>query len=275
MAKKSAILPPIPAETASVAGLVYEEDNGFLALGRHHRSLFADVDLSALYGLGEHITTPLPIMALVTVFQYVEQLSDDEAVEAVRTRIDWEFALHLPLDSPDIDLLELIDFHRRLSRGSSSCGDFDLVLDRVHRLTPLWPWPSRTPHTSAVTASLQVLNSLPVAIKALWLALEALRSEAPDWVGHLDWLDGRHTRSYGWLHLPSDPGERESLARTVAAEGYRLLAEAERDDTPETVSSLPELSMLDEVWRWKFADGGAAMSTTARSGTPPAVGDSG
>jgi transposase len=40
-------------------------------------------------------------LALITMFQFVEDLSDRQAADAVRARIDWKYALGLDLDNPN------------------------------------------------------------------------------------------------------------------------------------------------------------------------------
>jgi hypothetical protein len=39
---------------------------------------------------------------LVTIFQYVETLPDQLARETIRKRIDWKYALHVPLNYPGL-----------------------------------------------------------------------------------------------------------------------------------------------------------------------------
>jgi len=42
-------------------------------------------------------------LALVSVLQYVEDLSDRQAADAVRGRIDWKYLLGLDLTDPGFD----------------------------------------------------------------------------------------------------------------------------------------------------------------------------
>jgi transposase len=44
-------------------------------------------------------------LALVTVMQYMEGLSDRQAAEAVRERIDWKYTLGLELTDPGFDFV--------------------------------------------------------------------------------------------------------------------------------------------------------------------------
>ena len=53
-------------------------------------------------------------LAVVTVLQTIEHLTDRQAAEAVRARIDWKYALSLPLDDEGFDFSILSDFRQRL-----------------------------------------------------------------------------------------------------------------------------------------------------------------
>jgi Domain of unknown function (DUF4158)/Transposase domain (DUF772) len=55
-------------------------------------------------------------LALVTVFQMAEDLTDRQAAEFVRTRIDWKYALGLDLADPGFD-------HSVLSQGAVAFGE--------------------------------------------------------------------------------------------------------------------------------------------------------
>jgi transposase len=44
-------------------------------------------------------------LALVTVMQYAEGLTDRQAADAVRTRIDWKYALSLELTDTGFDFV--------------------------------------------------------------------------------------------------------------------------------------------------------------------------
>jgi hypothetical protein len=56
-------------------------------------------------------------LALVTVMQFSEGLSDRQAAEAVRGRIDWKYALGLQLGDPGFNFSVLSEFRSRLVEG--------------------------------------------------------------------------------------------------------------------------------------------------------------
>jgi transposase len=69
-------------------------------------------------------------LALVCVFQFIEGLSDRQAVEAVRSRIDWKYAFSLDLTNPGFDFSVLSEFRTRLLVGSAELLLPETMLER-------------------------------------------------------------------------------------------------------------------------------------------------
>lgn len=90
----------VPAETARIAALAFPRGTVATRLRDEFADLYRDEDFAALYSRrGQPGLAPWRL-ALVTVLQYLENLSDREAAEAVRARIDWKYALGLELTNP-------------------------------------------------------------------------------------------------------------------------------------------------------------------------------
>ena len=70
-------------------------------------------------------------LALATVLQYVEGLSDRQAADAVRGRIDWKYALGLSLTDPGFDHTVLSEFRSRLIDGGAERLLLDTLLRRL------------------------------------------------------------------------------------------------------------------------------------------------
>ena len=51
--------------------------------------------------------------------QYMENLSDRQAANAVRGRINWKYALSLPLEDSGFDFSALSEFRKRLIEGGA------------------------------------------------------------------------------------------------------------------------------------------------------------
>jgi transposase len=65
--------------------------------------LFTDKDFADLFPQRDQPAWPPHQLALVSVLQFVEGLSDRQAAAALRGRIDWKFLLGLELTDPGFD----------------------------------------------------------------------------------------------------------------------------------------------------------------------------
>src|SRR4030095_1663749 len=69
-------------------------------------------------------------LALVTLMQFVEGLPDRQAAEAVRSRLDWKYALSLELEDTGFDRRVLCEFRSRLLQGTAEARLFEIMLAR-------------------------------------------------------------------------------------------------------------------------------------------------
>jgi transposase len=108
-------LPPIPKATAAVVKAAFPKGNLYVALRSEFGVLYDDdlfVDLYADRGRPVEIAPWR--LALVTVMQYIEGLTDRQAAAAVRRCIDWKYALSLELTDAGFHVSLLHDFRERL-----------------------------------------------------------------------------------------------------------------------------------------------------------------
>ena len=90
--------------------------------------IYSDEQFTALFpDDGQPALSP-GLLALVTVLQFAEGLSDRQAAEAVRARIDWKYGLGLELDDPGFDASVLSEFRSRLMAGQAEVLLFETLL---------------------------------------------------------------------------------------------------------------------------------------------------
>src|SRR3954453_4573400 len=113
MSLKPSPIEPVPEETARVARAAFRKGNALLKLRDELGTIFADVDFADLFPKrGQPGLAPWRL-ALVTLLQFRETLSDRQAAEAVRARIDWKYLLSLDLTDPGFDHSVLCEFRSR------------------------------------------------------------------------------------------------------------------------------------------------------------------
>ena len=78
----------IPGETARVARAAFPKGNAYLTMRDELGPLFTDTDFADLYPEdGQPAAAPWRL-ALITVMQFTENLTDRQAADAVRARLD-------------------------------------------------------------------------------------------------------------------------------------------------------------------------------------------
>ena len=242
---------PIPAETAQLAWKINPKGTLIMRLRDRLGSLYQDEDFVGLYpATGQPAFEPWRL-ALVVVFEYVEGLSDRQAAEAARNRIDWKYALSLPLDDAGFDASILSEFRQRLTEHHHA----GLVLEKLVQVGQQEGWirsnsKVRTDSTH-ILAKVRRLNQLELVGETLRATLDALSSAAPAWVrAHLPAEWGMR---YGLLinerRLPKSEAERERWAKQVGADGFVLLHLLQEPQTPAALRQLPEVQILQTVWQ--------------------------
>src|SRR4051794_5856595 len=122
-------LPPVPEDTARVAQIAFRRGNPYLLLRTRLGTIFADTEFADLYpARGQPAYAPWRL-ALVTLLQFREGLSDRQAAEAVRARIDWKYLLALDLADPGFDYSVLCEFRGRLLQHEATGRLLARILD--------------------------------------------------------------------------------------------------------------------------------------------------
>ena len=189
-------------------------------------------------------------LALVTVLQRVEDLADRQAAEAVRTRIDWQYLLGLPLDDPGFDHTVLAEFRGRVTEGGLEQVALDALLARLAAGGLVKAGGKQRTDSTHVVAAVAALNRLQLAGEAVRAALEALTAAHPDWVAQRICVPD-FARRYGtpvtsW-RPPQSEARRRELAIAYARDGYALLEAVYHPSSPPWLRELPAVDVLRRV----------------------------
>src|SRR5918992_1716372 len=264
-------IPPVPEETARVARAAFPHGSPYLTFRDTLGTIFQDEDFAALFPAPGQPGLPPWRLALITIMQFREQLTDRQAAEAVRARIDWKYLLGLELDDPGFDFSVLSEFRDRLLAGSAEALLLNKLLERCRALGLLKARGQQRTDSTHVLAAIRVLSRLELVAETLRAALNELATVVPDWLQRLaplEWYE-RYGKRIEDTHLPRDQAARESYAQTVGEDGFRVLDALERPEAPEDARALPTITTLRRTWQRHYERRESPGSAT---GDPPILG---
>jgi transposase len=175
-------LGPVPEETSRVATAAFPEGNLYMRMRDEFGSIFIDVAFAPLFaGRGRPAKAPWRLV-LVTIFQYAEGLSDRQAADAVRSRIDWKYALGLELTDPGFDSSVLCEFRARLVAGHAEAQLLDALLERCRDRQLLSNHGRQRTDSTHVLGAIHAINRVVCVAATMRHALNSLPIVAPGWV---------------------------------------------------------------------------------------------
>jgi transposase len=173
---------PVPEETARVARAACPKGNPYLAMRDLLGPLYEDEHFAALFPpQGQPALAPWRL-ALVTIMQFAEGLSDRQAAEAVRVRLDWKYAITLELTDPGFDFSVLCEFRARLLAKGAEHLLFETMLDHFKARGLLKARGQHRTDSTHVLAAIRTLNRLECVGETMRHALESLAVVAPVWL---------------------------------------------------------------------------------------------
>lgn len=255
MSLKSEGLPALPEETARLAHMVCPKGDLCLWRGDELSEVFQDHVFASLFPRrGQPAEAPWRL-ALVTVLPFVEGLSDRQAADAVRKRIDWKYALRLSLENVGCDFSIRCEFRSRLLAGGGEPFLFEALLDHAKARGWLKARGRQRTASTHVLAAIQTLSRLECVAETLRQALHALSATLPEWVqAHIppEWYERSGTR-WQEYRLPSGREERQEFAAMIGQDGRRLFALLEEDAAFAWTRNLPAVETLRRVWIQPFS----------------------
>jgi transposase len=189
-------------------------------------------------------------LAVVTVLQFAEGLSDRQAADAVRSRIDWKYLLGLELEDPGFYFSVLSEFRTRLIAGGMEQQLLDTLLVRFRERGLLMTRGKQRTDLTHIQAAIRNLNRLELVGETMRNALNGLVVSAPAWLkAHVpsEWYERYGSRFEQW-RLPKTETERDNLALQIGQDGWQLLTWSYAPDVPETVQKDAAVEILRRVW---------------------------
>ena len=244
----------IPEPTSQVARAAFPKGNPSMRMRDTLGPIYTNPQFATLFShTGRPAEAPAQL-ALITIMQFAEGLSDAQAADAVRARIDWKYALALELTDPGFDASVLSEFRQRLITGQAALLLFETMLTRFRAQGLLKAQGRQRTDSTHVLAAIQTLNRLECIGETLRHALTVLATVAPDglqsWVPAV-WFD-RYRQRCADYRLPPEKPARDTLATQIGMDGRQLLWALYDPATPAWRRDVPALQTLRQVWLQQF-----------------------
>ena len=260
--------PEVPALTAQVAGAAFPGGSLAIRVRDELGAWCQDEAFAGVYGVrGAPGISPAQL-AVVTALQFAGNLTDRQAADAVRGRIDWKYCLGLELAHAGFDFSVLSEFRGRLVAGSGERLLLDLLLARLKELGLVKAGGRARTDSTHVLGRIRDLNRLELAGESVRAALEALAAAVPGWLAGV--IDVSWQQVYGQriaeMRLPESAARRAELAVQHARDGYWLLERLQAPDAPPGARDLPAVRVLRTVLIQQFyrGDGETGQEVTWR-----------
>src|SRR5262245_5879006 len=264
---------PVPSETLRVAQAAFPKGHRYLRLADELGTLFTDTLFSDLFPtLGQPALAPWRL-ALVTILQFAEGLSDRQAADAVRSRIDWKYVLRLELADPGFDASVLCEFRSRLLAGAAETLLFETLLRWCRERQLVNARGRQRSDSTHVLAAVRALNRIELVGEGMRHALNTLAVVAPDWlrsVSQPEWTE-RYARRAEDDRLPTKQAAREALALTIGNDGWHLLTTIYHSGAPIWLREVPAVVTLRRMWIQNFQWDGSQVCWRASDNIPPAA----
>lgn len=271
-------LSKVPEETARVARKTFRKGNRYLRLRDEFGVIYQDGMFAGLFAAEGRPAQSPGRLALVTVMQYADGLSDRAAAEAVQARIDWKYALGLALDDEGFDASVLCEFRQRLIAGGKAHELLDALLRACGERGWLKARGRQRTDTTHVLAAIREINRLEVVGETLRQALNHVAVVAPAWLRRVvesasaepDWQE-RYGSPIQMSDLPDSVAEREAWAVQVGQDGVQIwqaiLSSAAVD--MDWLRRVPAVETLRRVWVQQYWQDEAGVHWRNDDDLPP------
>lgn len=245
---------PMPPETAAVGKAILKEDSPYRLIGERLFEGCRENDYADLYSMeGKPGISPV-ILAFVTVFQFMERLPDRQAAESVRMRMDWKYALHLPLAYEGFDYSVLSEFRDRLLAHQAEGRVFEQLVQEFRSMGLVKERGKQRTDSIAMLMKVRHLSRLELVVETLRLAVGAILKVDRAWAEALippSWEERYSERFVLQRHTQEEWAEHD---QHVGSDGEWLIARLTGEGAPAEIKNLAEVQVLKTVWAQQFRE---------------------
>jgi transposase len=271
MSLQPQVLYCVPEDTARVARAIFPEGNLVMRMYDELDMLFHDSDFADIFALqGQPAESPVRL-ALVTLLQFWQGLTDRQAADAVRTRIDWKYLLCLELTDLGFHHTVLSEFRGRLVLHGAERRVFDAILSLAQDQGLLKAGGRQRSDSTHVLGAVRAMTRLESVTETLRHTLNVLAATQPEWLrAHTtaEWVDRYGLRASEY-RLPKGHEKRDAWAEQVGRDGQGLLSAVYAEPKDSALRTEPAVETLRLVWLQNFVTVDEIFRWRTNDETPP------
>jgi len=253
---------PMPEETRRIGESLLDKGDPFRLIGDRLFEKLSEAEFADLYSSeGKPGISPV-ILAFVSVFEFMERLADRQAAQALRMRLDWKYALHLPLDYKGFDYSVLSEFRDRLLAGQAEARVFEKLVEEIRELGLIKEHGKQRTDSIAMLTKVRRLCRVETVVETLRLAVVSLVAADREWSEEV--IPPSWEEKYGERFMRQRYSEKEwkEYEEQIGENGQWLLQRLEKGGAPAGLQDLPEVQVLKTVWAQQFREEAGKMAYT-------------
>ncbi|HSM23868.1 MAG TPA: hypothetical protein VK856_03305 [Anaerolineaceae bacterium] len=238
----------IPYETSLAAHQIYNNDHLYLQIGDNLENIFNKIDILLLDPSSEMESDIVFRLALAGAFQFAESLSDSNASSATMKRMDWKYALFLPISHPGISIKSLCNFRQSLCFSSKALQEFGVLLKILGDFGLFSPSSQPWLDPKVTVTIICQTNRVFSVLDGMKSALSLVVSIAPEWLIEQvspHWYERYKTGPLRSLNF-SHTAEIQTFADQVGSDIFTLLTALKKANAPDlnTKAEIRHLQLL-------------------------------
>jgi transposase len=262
----------IPEETVRLIRIVLPKGNIYTRMRDRLGTCFNDEQFKGMYArVGQPGYSPWRL-ALVSIIQYMEDLSDRQVAEELPVRVDWKYLLGLEVEDPGFHYSVLSEFRDRVIAGGSEAELLETLLKVFKEVDLLKKGGQQRSDSTHVVGAVRQLNRWEMLGETMRGALNDLATVAPRWVQEItpsEWYK-RYERRIESARLPKGRAKREVWIQAVGEDGIYLLRQVYESAERDWLQQIPSVQVLRQVWVHQFYYEEGQLHLREKDNLPPA-----
>lgn len=247
-------VPAVPELTARAAHAAFPKGHRYLTLRDNLGTVFTDDMFADLFpATGRPAEAPWRL-ALVTIVQFAEGLSDRDVADAVRDRITLRYLLGLEYDDPGFDYSILSRFRDRLVERNTEHILLDALVEATRKAGLIKERGKVRTDATHVLANVRELSRLELVGETLRYALNEIAKVAPEWLKALapdDWYQ-RYAKRFEEEPYRHRRKQGPGYSSRVGRDGFLLMHAVYSAEAPHGLRDLAATELLRRCWLEQF-----------------------